>query len=225
MSGLNRVQPESHTSVVGPALIASLGIYCPVPLLRGALFGMFPGIANRSRRLVIRGALLGALLEFLFFAVWGIVISYMFLGMAWETRAGYNPFLCTVIPGSFVVHTHLAHPWSNSVQFQVNIMVWVSYMVFGWWIMWRPRLSVPRLVMMLVTANLAAWASGALLLAVSPMHFSSFSENWRITAPIELSDSLWVVVYLAVFPVSGVVIAQWFRGRTRTHGQARTHTD
>ena len=72
------------TSIVLPALISGFGAYVPIPGLRGALFALFPGIAFRDVRLMLKGLVLGFLADLMVFVGWPM------LGFVWEPRASYN---------------------------------------------------------------------------------------------------------------------------------------
>lgn len=195
--------PEKGTPVLGAALISSFGIYCPIPIVRGAIFGLFPGIANRSWRMSVEGPFIGACFE----VIWFVLCACLRMG-AWDPRLGYNVFLAHWLPSSAVVITHCAGPWPIGFQFHINIMLWLSIMVFGWWGVWRPRLPASRLLFILITTNVLAIPACALLWIVSPM------DHWwtRGAAPFGDLDGIpWLVVFLSTFPICGVLIAQWFK--------------
>ena len=206
-------KPTAHhrrRPVLGAALISSLGIYCRVPILRGAIFGLFPGLASRSLRLSVRGALVGALIDASYLALWATRLSRT-LNIYWEPREGYNRFLALWLPGRRMVITHTGSPWSNVAQFHVGIMLWLSAMVLGWWYVWRPRLSLARLGLVLVTCNVAAYAGCSLLWTVSPM------DHWwplGATPYGDLHGVPWLIVFLSVFPICGVLTAALFSRRS-----------
>ena len=211
MKGNDQTIPERGVPVVGGAVISSLAIYCPVPVLRGALFGLFPGIVNRSWRMGAKGLLFGALFEAVYCVVWGGLLSNM-LNVVWEPRNGFNEFLACWLPGSAMVGTHSGSPWPNVMQFHLNIMLWLTVMVFGWWFVWRPRLPAEHLGGILFTANASAFLGCTIPWIVSPM------DHWwhRGAAPFgDLHGFPWMLVYFAVFPICGALIAQWFRMQNR----------
>jgi magnesium-transporting ATPase (P-type) len=194
--------------VLAGAAISSLGIYCPIPILRGAIFGLFPGIANRSWRMAIKGSFFGALFDASYVVLWVVSLSNM-LNLAWDPRHGYNKYLADWLPGSTWVQTHCNSPWSNVEQFHFNVMLWLTLMVFGWWLVWRPRLSIIRLLAILVTANVTGFVACTILWGVSPI-----DDLWAYFRPApsgDLHGVPWLVVFLAVFPICGILTAQWFK--------------
>ncbi len=135
-----------------------------------------------------------------YFTVWSGFLSSV-LNVVWEPRRGFNEFLAGWLPGSTIVLTHCASPWPNAVQFHINILLWLTAMVFGWWFVWRPRLSAGRLVRSLVTANVTGLLACTILWIVSPM-----DHWWHYgAAPFGDLDGIpWMVVFLSVFPICGV---------------------
>jgi hypothetical protein len=201
---------ERGTPVVGAALIASLGIYCPIPLLRGAIFGLFPGIAHRSYDTATRGAQLGFLCEIGYYVIWGM-FCLDFLNMQWDPQYGYNRYLASWLPCALTfIFCGGRSPWPNWLHFHLSVLVWLSVMVLNWCLIWRPRLPVRRVIRILLLTNVWGAIACTVLWVVSPM------DHWRYWVPAvtfpKLHGPAWVIVFLSVFPLYGVLIASQFKG-------------
>jgi len=199
------------------AVISGFGIYFYVPGIRGAIFGLFPGIALRSRKLALKGLTLGAALDILYFILWPIVA--MLLGMFWEPRASYSPFLTEWLPSGGMVATHMGSPWPNGLQFAINIMVWVSLETLVWIALW-PKNGNAVTMKILLAANSAAAFSALILWVVTPL------DGWwhHGAAPFgDLSMEPWMAVYLSVFPLSALFAALVLKRLTRTARFATGH--
>jgi len=201
--------PDKGTPIVGAALASSLGIYFPIPLLRGAVFGLFPGLAHRSLREAAKGAMVGALCELVYTVVWVMLISREWLRMYWEPRSNYNKFLSLWLPGRLSVATHMGSPWPNSVQFWLGVLVWFMLMVFCWWVIWRPRLPVRRLLRAWAVTGPSVTTACGILWLVSP------KDRWWPYAHgsmgLELEGVAWLIVFLSVLPICGLLIAYSFK--------------
>jgi hypothetical protein len=123
--------PTPPGSPVAAALIAGFAIYVPIPIVRGAIFGLMPGIAWRSWRPAALGALCGAFAEFvyLFFLQWMLV--------GWNTRADYCELLLTHLPpGTLQAAFPCVHPLPNSVHFVIIIVSWSALLFPMWYVAW-----------------------------------------------------------------------------------------
>ena len=207
------------TPILGAALICAFGIYVPMPVItawdadlplpivRGAIFCLFPGIAHRSIRLGIRGALLGALFEILYTIVWCGILSFR-LNIIWDPRGGYNEFLAFWLPGRIEACTHTGSCWPRWLQFGVGVTMWFSLMLYGWRRLWLPRLTFTSFAKTLVIANLCVVVACAILWVVSPMdHWC----HWGRAPFGDLDGFAWMAVFLSVFPLCTIVTAIQFR--------------
>jgi hypothetical protein len=197
--------------ILAAAVIASFGIYAIVPLLRGAVWGLFPGIANRSLKLGAKGVAFGALFDLFYEVAWVATISQSVLNMAWEPRAGYNEFLVSWLPGGLGGCTHRGSPWSNGMQFWSAIVVWIVWMTLCWWVVWKPRLSLPRLVCALAAGAASSSVACGILWVVSPMNRYS-GRNSEFPFGFGFHGLPWVITFMSVFPLSAIAIAYCFKG-------------
>ena len=204
---MNESKEIQKPSILFASIISALGIYFPIPILRGAIFGLFPGIAHRSWRMCIKGAILGVMLSLIYTILWIVIISSL-LNITWEPRDGFNKFLVFWLPGRMSVVTHSGSSWPNWLQFTVGIMLWFNIMVFGWWIIWKPKIASSCLPVIALITNMSVSISCMILLVVSPM------DHWweHGAAPFaDLHSITWAVVFFSVFPVCSLLISIQFK--------------
>jgi hypothetical protein len=155
-------------SVTFAALVASFGMCVPVPLVRGAWFSLFPGIVQRSRRVMLKGALRGVGFEVVWYVGWGFCAAL--LGIGWDPRYGYNRFLASWLPGAplNVVKTHWPSSLSIAEQYPLHMMIWLTLMMTNWWLLLRPRPHVARFGLALLTVNALTWPACHAMWAIAP---------------------------------------------------------
>jgi hypothetical protein len=206
---------ESCPPVFVAAVIASAGIYLGVPILRGAIWGLFPGIAKRSLPLCLKGIAFGALFDLFYEVAWVDTVSFYFLRMFWNSRGGDSPFLTDWLPGQRYSAADfylggIRGPESSATKFWCGIEVWFLWMIFCWWIVWTPRPSMRQLLRASAVGMAAASVACAALWYLSPWY------DWRggVEYPlgVDLGTPLWTVMYIAVFPICVVLIAKSFVG-------------
>jgi hypothetical protein len=150
--------PHPHGSPVVASLIAGFAIYVPMPIVRGALFGLMPGIAWRSWRLAGFGALCGVFAEFVHMFFFRLLLD------GWNTREVYCELLLTHLPpGIMTLAIPDFHPLPNSVHFVIIIVIWAAVMFPMWYVAW-PCPKCGRDVCILVPVVIAAATASAVWL-------------------------------------------------------------
>ncbi len=186
MSNTNRV------AIFGAASICGLCIYLPVPGMRGALFCLFPGIANRSLTIAGKGLLAGLAADVAF------CIGWIVAGFVWEPRASFNRILAEYLPPAHVVATHFACPVPNGVQFGLGLVGWCGLMFAIWLYLWPRRFPPLTSVFMLLTGAVSVTVASVVLWTVSPM------DGWWSDGAKPFGDitSDWyALVFVAAVPV------------------------
>ena len=176
------------------AIIAGLFAYVPVPGIRGALVGLFPGIARRSGRTVVQGLICGFSADLFLWMLWTALF-------VWEPRDSYNLAL-SLLPPTHMVVTHVGCATPNWAQFGAGLVVWLG-MMFGLWLyLWRPHVSYERRPLSVVGGMAFGAAVAALLWTVAPM-----GQWWhRGAQPFgDLPLIPFFIVYLSSVPLCGVV--------------------
>lgn len=183
--------------VLGPALIAGFGVYCPLPLVRGAIVGLLPGLVSRSGRNVWLGIVCGAALDLV------VCMICMALGPTWEPRGGYNRTLATYLPPVRIVVTHSGG--GQEAAFFPSLLFWWAFFILLWALLWSPRPSLARIVGIIAAGESVIFLAALFLWLVSPM-----DEWWhwgyrphRIESPI-----LYLMVFLPTMPACSIFIAR-----------------
>jgi len=203
---MRRLYSLISSPVTSAAVISGLGIYCPIPVVRGAIFGIFPGIAQRSWRMILKGLGIGALFELGYVLFWEMTILPYF-NIVWDPRWGCNAFLTGWLPGTLSI-THSGSIWPHELQFVVGLLVWFNVAVLSWWVVWKPKIPGWRTPVIFVITDITVTIACIILLIVSPM-----DHRWPCKgAPFaDLHGIPWIIVYLSAFPVCCVIIGMQFR--------------
>jgi hypothetical protein len=119
-------------------MIAGMAIYVPLLCVRGALFGLMPGIAWRSWRMAALGALAGTLAEFVF--------SFFFLLLfdGGNERQSYSEILVRYLPpyDSYAIQALYLMP--NGPRFAFNLVSWSAGLFSVWYLLWPGRKTPSR---------------------------------------------------------------------------------
>ena len=153
-----------------PVGVACLSVLCggaahlPAIGVRGAAFCAFPGLAQRSIRRTLGGALLGFLADI------GVTIFWMIFGGVWEPRwGGFNHYLAQYVPPDMMVATHVGSPLPNSLRFGLGFVLWSVTMYAIWLLLWRPRLESKQQVAISAIGAITVGLSAAILWTVAPL--------------------------------------------------------
>lgn len=197
-------------SVYGAALISGLCIYIPVPGIRGALFCLFPGIANRSLKIAGKGLIAGFCADIAF------CIAWFFLGFVWEPRVSFNRILSDFLPPEHAIYTHSECAVPNGVQFGLGLTAWCGCMFALWLHFWPRRFSTETYFLLWHVGVLSVIIASASLWVVSPMdHWWSFGAQ----PSGDINSDWYVLVFLGAIPTcclifsAGIQIANWFADR------------
>jgi hypothetical protein len=215
---------DDRPRVVVMAVLAGLAIYLPQAILikfsllgpdrwyweeselfRGAVVGLFVGLARRSLLWTVVGAFVGIAMSWLYLQVWYSVA--MELNIIWDHRHGYNPLLGEWLPGA-CIGTHTFSPWPRWAQFLIRVTFWHWFVWTAWWICWRPRLSALQFLRTILVSSIVMAVVCGILWRVTPLRDLSgrISVVWG-----ELPNAIWMTVYLLVFPLCSVVCALQFK--------------
>jgi hypothetical protein len=188
--------------------------FVPVPGLRGALFGLFPGLAFRDPRLAVKGAELGFAADVLFCMAWAC------LHWQWELRGDYNRTLARIVPPGHWVGTHHGCPVPNWLQFALGLVAWATVMFLVWSLVW-PRKFGYR-------AYFLPPAAGAVLTAIAAVVLWTFAPmndrfGWPPAPPYKLQTEAFVALLIASLPLCtlGVGLVFWILERTNAPPQPR----
>jgi hypothetical protein len=186
---------KREPSILGAALIAGLGSYCPIPVLRGALVGLMPGIALRSWKVGVRGALWGCLADFGVSAIW------MAFGPSWDPRGKYSVALSAFLPPLRMV----VNPGrGDTMAFFPGLLLWWAAIYIAWAILWSPRPSFGRVVKIVAVGQAAVLCAATFLWMVVPW------DEWTGTT-YELrgieSPLVFLIVFLTTMPWCSLVVA------------------
>ncbi|MHC4062851.1 MAG: hypothetical protein ACYSR6_14840 [Planctomycetota bacterium] len=162
---------QKSVSVLGPGIISGLSIYLPIPLVRGAVFGLFSGLVKRSVRTSLLGAGFGALLDLAYVFLWQGLAGRIF-DIAWNTHLPFNEMLVLWLPISFRLVPASGSPYPNNVQFVLSIMAWHVCMILGWLFLWRPRLHLGKCSLILLVAAICSIVAGSAMWAIAPLTIS-----------------------------------------------------
>ncbi len=189
-------------AILGASLIAGLGTYCPIPILRGAMVGLLPGVALRSWPTIRKGIIFGAAADLFISVLW------LSIGIDWEPRGGYNHILAFYLPPIRNVITHTQGGQASA--FFPSLMLWWASFHFLWARLWSPRPSLERLLGIVVAGQGVMLCAATFLWCISPM------DGWwhvaykphRIESPI-----LFLMVFLPTMPLCSWLVA-WLLSRT-----------
>ncbi|MBN1589077.1 MAG: hypothetical protein JW888_06150 [Pirellulales bacterium] len=183
--------------IVGPALISGLGTYLPAGY-RGAVFCLFPGLAQRSPSIAVKGAACGFVLDMIICIGWG------FLGWDWEPRVGWNLALSHYLPPMHTVITGGTCTVSNGTQFGLGLLVWTTTMFTIWLWFWKPHMKW-RLKTVVLTAGAAfVGITAGFLWTIAPM------DEWpgNPASPFgDLAVGPFLAVFLASMPACCLLVA------------------
>jgi hypothetical protein len=196
-------------SIDGAAVLAGFAVYLPVPGLRGALFALFPGIAYRDKSLILKGLLLGFVLDVVYEICWGI------LPLVWEPRAEYNHLLTDYLPPEHLVITHCGCAVPDVVQFTLGLVGWATAFFLLWLALWPRRLHL--------AAYFAIPCLGALLTAVAAIvlwNLAPLDEWWVYRSAYSqerIPVEVFVFVFILVVPLCTLAVGLlfWLGGRRR----------
>jgi hypothetical protein len=204
---------QKSISVLGPGIISGLAIYLPIPLVRGAVFGLFPGLVRKSVRTLLLGAGFGALLDLAYVLLWQGLARRM-LNIVWNTYSPFNEMLVFWLPESFRLVPPISSAYPNNVQFILNIMVWYIFMALGWLFLWRPRPRLGACSLILLVTVACSIAAASALWAIAPL------TVWPPGGYAAVTNSqllLWALVFPIPFTLCGVAIALAFKLLVTTH--------
>lgn len=208
-SGMN----TSRQSPIAAAVICGFAIYVPVPGLRGGLFGLFPGYAQRSVGTALKGFALGLFVDLT------ISIAWIFFGPTWEPRASYNSVLAHYLPPEHMIMTHHGSPLPNYVQFTLGLALWTSAQFSIWIRLWKPKIQIQRQRRIYTSGVVSVVAAATILWIVSPMDgwWHHGAAPFGDLPPIPLAG-----VFLLSMPCCTVAVAYAIQSAVR--GDSTSHT-
>lgn len=184
--------------VDGASVICGFACYFPILGFRGAAFCLFPGIAQRSWRIALKGAGLGFLADIC------VTIAWMFIGGVWEPRSSYNHTLVHNLPPDFMVATHVGSPMPNSMKFGLGLIFWTSTMYAIWMSLWTPKLEWERRIPIIAIGAMAVGVCSATLWIVAPL------DGWwhHGAQPFgDLAPESFLAVFLTTMPTCSFIVA------------------
>lgn len=201
---------DRRQSPVIAAIVASSAILIPIPLLRGALFALFPGIAWRSWRLAAASALAGVALDLgVSFFQSEVLPNAVVPWLRYEPLRNpiFDEFL-PIAPG--VQSAEHNFPDDRELYFGIGLTLWIFCMLQNWSIWW-PRAHSSKSGNRPAAALTAAVAVPIFLLTVDSLRrYFSFYEL-RASSYRSLFDFLCFFGYFAsvVLPctIYGYVVA------------------
>lgn len=204
---MSRKQPN-QVAIDGAAVICGLCCYFPYPGFRGAAFCLFPGMAQRSIGLAMKGAGIG------FFADIAVTIACGTLRVVWEPRwGGFNYVLAAYLPPDNYFGSHSQQAMPNSMAFSFGLVAWMVAMYMVWIALWRPQIDWPSRIVILFTGALTVILCAALLWFVAPLHRPLYGYSFQ---PIgDLPCTPFLGVFLLTMPVCSLIVAMLIQFASR----------
>jgi hypothetical protein len=149
-----------------------------------------------------KGIIFGAAADLLISALW------LFFGIEWEPRGGYNVILANYLPPLRMVITHTGGGQASA--FFPGLLLWWACFHFLWAMLWSPRPLLLRVLKILAAGQ------GVILVAATFLWFVSPMDHWwyvgyrpyRIESPV-----LYLMAFLPTMPACSWVVA-WVLKRT-----------
>lgn len=190
--GEQKAGEGNRPAIVLPAIISGLICYLPIPCIRGAAFCSAPGLAYRSESLLVLGAILGFLADLLVCFVW-----FAFVPLSiWEPRESDHPGFTDFLPPGFLKVSHCGGP-PNIVKQCVGLVVWTSPMYAIWMRLWHPRITIGKMIGVLVASAIVT-----ILLFCFVYYAVPHSSFWRRPPPLFGYPAAWVsmALFLLMMP-------------------------